>query len=84
MIFLILITLTVYNLRNFDRIKKEINIYKYNIFSTPYFYVPDVKSEIITSSNGLVIYKPKDNMRERHLLKGIKPVVLETQDTLFF
>ena len=61
-IFLILITLTVYNLRNFDRIKKEINIYKYNIFSTPYFYVPDVKSEIITSSNGLVIYKPKDNM----------------------
>ena len=61
-IFLILITLTVYNLRNFDRIKKEINIYKYNIFSTPYFYVPDVKSEIITSSNGLTIYKPKDNM----------------------
>ena len=61
-IFLILITLTIYNLRNFDRIKKEINIYKYNIFSTPYFYVPDVKSEIITSSNGLTIYKPKDNM----------------------
>ena len=61
-IFLILITLTIYNLRNFDRIKKEINIYKYNIFSTPYFYVPDVKSEIITSSNGLTIYKPIDNM----------------------
>ena len=61
-IFLILITLTIYNLRNLDRIINEINFYDYDIISSPYFHVPDVKSEIITSSNDLVIYKPKNNM----------------------
>ena len=61
-IFLILVTLIVFNFRNFERIKKEINIYNYNIISSPYFYVPNVKSEIITSSNDLTLYKPKDDM----------------------
>ena len=61
-IFLILVTLIVFNLRNLERIKKEIEIYNYNIFSSPYFYVPNVKSEIIISSNNLTLYKPKDNM----------------------
>jgi len=61
-IFLILITLTIYNLRNLDRIINEINFYNYDIISSPYFHVPDVKSEIITSTNDLVIYKPKNNM----------------------
>ena len=57
-----MITLTIYNLRNLDRIIKEINFYDYDIISSPYFHVPDVKSEIIIIANDLTIYKPINSM----------------------
>ena len=59
---LIIITLVTYNIRNIDRISKEVDKYDYKIFSSPYFYVPDVKSELIINSPEIFVYKPINNM----------------------
>ena len=61
-VILIVITLMTYNLRNIDRISKESDKYNYDILSSPFFYLPEVKSEIITRSKNITIYKPKNNM----------------------
>ncbi|OUU27094.1 MAG: hypothetical protein CBB97_06575 [Candidatus Endolissoclinum sp. TMED37] len=59
---LILITLIIYNTRNIDRINNEIEKYNYDLLSSPYFYVPNVKQEVITSSKGLTIFRPINDM----------------------
>ena len=59
---LIIITLVTYNIRNIDRISKEVDKYDYKIFSSPYFYVPDVKSELIINYPEIFVYKPINNM----------------------
>ena len=59
---LIFITFLIFNLRNIERLKKEITFYNYNIISSPFFYVPDVKSKVILSQKNFLVFKPIDNM----------------------
>ena len=61
-VILIAITFVSYNLRNVDRIRNEISIYNYDIVKSPYFFVDNVKSEIITEYDKIKIYKPVNNM----------------------
>jgi len=60
-IFFIIIGIAVFNLRNFIRIDKEINIYGYDPIQSPFFYVDKVESKISASSDDIKIYSPIDN-----------------------
>jgi hypothetical protein len=61
---IILLSISIYNIRNFLRFDNEINNYYdgYQISNSPFFYIPKVKSKIVFDSNDLKIYKPIDNM----------------------
>ena len=48
----------IFNIRNFIRISKEVNQYGYEPLKN-FFYVPQVKSKIITHMDELNIYAPK-------------------------
>ena len=45
-VLIIVLTFVTYNLRNVQRLHKEINFYKYNLAKSPLFYVKEMKSEI--------------------------------------
>ena len=60
-IFLIALTFTIYNVRNAVRINKEIKVYNYQIFNSPFFFVDEVKSNKVLDNGELKIYSPKDN-----------------------
>jgi len=60
--FLIILTLFSYNLRNYLRIVKEINIYDYKIIESPYFKVINVKSDKTVIGQNLTIYTPINEM----------------------
>ncbi len=62
-IALILVSLLIYNTRNFLRINNEILVYNYPIFDSPFFYDPNVKVKIISNTNNLKIYKPKNKQQ---------------------
>ena len=59
---LIIVTLLTYNLRNVNRLNKEINFYKYDIINSPYFHVDDVKSNVVYEDHSFKIYTPIKNM----------------------
>ena len=59
-IFFIILSIVIFNFRNFVRINKEIKIYEYNILNSPFFYVEDVQSEKILDNNDLIIFSPKN------------------------
>ena len=59
---LIFLTLFSYNLRNYLRIDKEINLYDYKIISSPFFNVIDTKVEKIITNENMTIYSPIKNM----------------------
>ena len=57
-IFIVLI-LTTYNLRNFKRLGKEINVYNYPIIQSPFYFVENVESNLIIEEKNFKIYSPK-------------------------
>ena len=59
-----LLTVSIYNGRNLIRLDSELKNYYggHNILISPFFYLPDVKTEIIFNSEELNIYKPINNM----------------------
>ena len=59
LIFIILF-FTFYNLRNANRLVKEVNFYKYPILSSPLFFVDKVESKIIHKNEDFIIYSPRD------------------------
>ena len=61
-IFFIILTLVIYNGRNFQRLNKEINFYKYNLVKSPYFFTQDVVSLKVFKKNNFEIYSPKNQM----------------------
>ena len=61
-IFFIILSIVVFNLRNFIRINKEIKIYGYDPIQSPFFYVDKVDSKIAVLGDDLKIYNPVDKM----------------------
>jgi len=61
-IFFIILSIVVFNLRNFIRINKEIKVYGYDPIQSPFFYIDKVDSKIATRDDDLKIYNPKDKM----------------------
>ena len=57
-IFYVLITVTLFNIRNLNRLDKEINFYNYNILKSPYFFTENNISSIIYDQNEFKIYSP--------------------------
>ena len=57
----IFLTISIFVARNISRLNKEIDFYKYDIFSSPYFYVQEVKSQKIYNDEKFVIYTPPNN-----------------------
>ena len=57
-IFYILIAVTLFNIRNLNRLDKEINFYNYNILKSPYFFTENNVSSIIYDQNEFKIYSP--------------------------
>ena len=60
-IYLFIISLVIFNIRNVNRINKEIEVYGYEPFKSPFFYVEDIKSNIVADNKKLKIYKPINN-----------------------
>jgi hypothetical protein len=58
-VLLIVLTLSVYNLRNYSRLDKEINFYNYEIKKSPFFNVENVEFEKIIINQNMTIYSPK-------------------------
>ena len=58
---LIIISLIIFNFRNIQRIEKETKVYGFNFFSSPYFFVEKVNSEIILEKDDFIIYSTMDN-----------------------
>jgi len=63
-VFLILLTLIIYNGRNISRLNKEINNYSpgYNIVESPFFNIVDTGVEVIYEKDDFKIYKPLKGM----------------------
>ena len=60
-VFFIILSLILFNARNFSRIAKEIKIYNYDVLNSPYFYVQEVQSVKINESSQYDIYSTKNN-----------------------
>ena len=60
-VFFVILSILIFNLRNIVRINKEIDIYGYKPLESPFFYVDNVESKIITEYKDLKIFKPLDN-----------------------
>ena len=61
-IFLILLTLTIFNIRNIKRINFEITSYGYDIIKSPFFKVEKTNFEIIDQNNDFKIYRAIGSM----------------------
>ena len=59
-IFLILLTFLIFNVRNISRLNTEINGYGYDLLRSPFFFVKDVKFEILDENNLFKLYKTSD------------------------
>jgi len=58
---LIFLVFFIFNSRNIVRLDKEINFYKYDLLSSPFFYIDDVESEILKKDENFTLYTTKDN-----------------------
>ncbi len=61
-ILLIAITFSIYNVRNIQRLYKEINFYKYNLVKSPYFFIKDIESIRVFKNDNLEIFSPINQM----------------------
>ena len=55
-IILIVVSLSLFFVRNTIRLNKEINFYDYDIIKSPYFYVKDVESKKIFDDGSFKVY----------------------------
>ena len=60
-VFFIVLVFVIFNVRNYSRITKETEIYSYNLFHSPFFYVQDVESVKINKNIEYNIYTTKNN-----------------------
>ena len=58
---ILIIIFGIYNLRNLKRINKEINIYDYNIKSSPFFFVTNNEAKIIHQKDNFKIFAPSES-----------------------
>ena len=58
---ILIIIFGIYNLRNIKRINKEINIYNYNIKSSPFFFVTNNEAKIIHQKDNFKIFAPSES-----------------------
>jgi len=56
-IFLIFLTLVIYNVRNISRINFEVNNYNYDLLKSPFFNVENVDVKIMDQVDNFKIYK---------------------------
>ena len=56
-IFLISLTLIIYNVRNISRINFEVNNYNYNLLKSPFFNVGNVEVKVMDQVNDFKIYQ---------------------------
>ena len=61
-VFLIILILGIYNVRNFLRIAKEVSVYKYPVLDKPYFKVEKTENKIVYKDKNITIYNPGNNM----------------------
>ncbi len=59
-ICLIILTLITFNIRNISRLHLEVNQYGYNLLISPFFFVKDVKYEILHENNDIKLYQTAD------------------------
>jgi len=59
-IFLVLLTFLTFNIRNLSRLNVEIHEYGYNLLNSPFFFVKDVKYEILDENSQFKIYKASE------------------------
>jgi hypothetical protein len=60
-IFILILTMTIFNIRNILRINKEINFYNYEITKSPFFFVEkEVDTYPIDQLNGTTVYSLKN------------------------
>ncbi len=57
---LLILIICIYETRNILRLNKEIDFYKYNLKSSPFFKVVDVENTILFKQKNLIIYKTID------------------------
>ena len=60
--FLIFLVFLIFTSRNILRLNKEIKFYSYNILSSPFFYVDDVKSEILKENKNFKLFTTNNKM----------------------
>jgi hypothetical protein len=54
----VIFTLATYNIRNINRLSKEIKLYGYNLKSSPFFFVESISTSIVSENDELTIYSP--------------------------
>ncbi len=59
-LILIILTISVFNIRNIVRINKEAKVYNYNLLKSPYFYVDDVEPELVHKRDNFSLFSTKD------------------------
>ena len=57
-IFLLIIGALVFNIRNINRIEKEITRYDYNILNNAYYFLPKAKYNKIQLKESIILNKP--------------------------
>ncbi len=57
---LIFLTILIFNGRNLIRINKEINVYKYDIIKSPYFFIDNVEPELVHKNDKFILYSTKN------------------------
>ena len=70
-IIFLIISISTYFGRNILRINKEINFYNYKLINSPFFFVEDVESIIVSNERGIKIYSSR-----RQNVLGIKNTLL--------
>jgi len=57
-LILIIIGILIFNIRNINRIEKEISIYNYDLVNNAYYFLPDVKYNKIQLKENIILKKP--------------------------
>ena len=57
----IVLSIVIFNFRNLLRIDKEIKVYGYEPFKSPYFFTDNVNSKVILETDNIIIYSPIEN-----------------------
>ncbi len=58
--FLIILTFSIFNIRNFSRIEKEINVYNYDVLYNPFKFIKEI-DYVKSNKSKLPLYKPNND-----------------------